>query len=249
MSYEFIALLILGAATGGFINGLAGFGTALFSLGFWLQIMPTWQAVAIVAMMSVASGVQSLWMIRADLKPGLSKLPRFLLPAIVGLPAGAAVLEFINGQTLKLVIAGFMLLYGAFFTLRRSLPQVIRPMPVVDSLIGLSGGFLGGAASLSGPLPTMWCAMQPWTKAETSAVLRPYNVVILAIAVIIFARNGYYSRETLIMMAIALPVTLISSKLGITVFRLLNDNQFRSMVIWLMFISGALLVVNQLAQS
>lgn len=49
---------------GGFINGLAGFGTALMSLGVWLQLMPPWQAVAVVAAMSVASGVQSLWLIR-----------------------------------------------------------------------------------------------------------------------------------------------------------------------------------------
>ncbi|MCV4274229.1 sulfite exporter TauE/SafE family protein [Pseudomonas capsici] len=248
MSFESIALLITGAAAGGFINGLAGFGTALFSLGIWLQIMPTWQAVAIVAAMSVASGLQSLWLIRKDLNSGLSKLPRFLLPALAGLPAGAAILEMINGQVLKMVIAGFMLLYGAFFTLRRSLPQFSRPMPVVDSLIGLSGGFLGGIASLSGPLPTMWCAMQPWTKTETSAVLRPYNVVILAIAVMIFARNGYYSSDTLVMMAIALPATLIASKLGVAVFYRLNDGQFRRVIIWLMFISGMLLATHQLAQ-
>lgn len=141
MSFENIALLITGAAAGGFINGLAGFGTALFSLGIWLQIMPTWQAVAIVAAMSVASGLQSLWLIRKDLNSGLSKLPRFLLPALAGLPAGAAILEMINGQVLKMVIAGFMLLYGAFFTLRRSLPQFSRPMPVVDSLIGQAVAF------------------------------------------------------------------------------------------------------------
>ena len=56
MSVELIVWLVLGAAAGGFINGLAGFDTALMSLGVWLQVMQPWQAVAVVAAMSAASG-------------------------------------------------------------------------------------------------------------------------------------------------------------------------------------------------
>ena len=119
-------------------------------------------------------------------------------------------------------------------------------MPKTDALVGFCGGFLGGAASLSGALPTMWCAMQPWTKGETSAVLRPYNVVILGIAVAIFAWQGYYTRETLILMAIALPATIVSSQIGIAVFRRLSDQQFRRLLIWLLFSAGALLALREL---
>lgn len=49
--------LLLGAAAGGFINGLAGFGTALFALGFFLNIMSPIQAVAIVFLLSVTRGL------------------------------------------------------------------------------------------------------------------------------------------------------------------------------------------------
>ena len=246
MSLELVLSLLAGAAAGGFVNGLAGFGTALLSLGIWLQVMPPWQAVSIVAAMSVVSGVQSLWLIRGELGNGTRRLPRFLLPALIGIPLGAATLEFISAPLLKLVIAGFMLLYGAFFAFRRSLPHLERPMPKTDALVGFCGGFLGGAASLSGALPTMWCAMQPWTKGETSAVLRPYNVVILGIAVAIFAWQGYYTRETLILMAIALPATIASSQIGIAVFRRLSDQQFRRLLIWLLFSAGALLALREL---
>lgn len=246
MSLELVLSLLAGAAAGGFVNGLAGFGTALLSLGIWLQVMPPWQAVSIVAAMSVVSGVQSLWFIRGELGSGTRRLPRFLLPALVGIPIGAATLEFISAPLLKLVIAGFMLLYGAFFAFRRSLPHLERPMPKTDALVGFCGGFLGGAASLSGALPTMWCAMQPWTKGETSAVLRPYNVVILGIAVGIFAWQGHYTRETLILMAIALPATIVSSQIGIAVFRRLSDQQFRRLLIWLLFSAGVLLALREL---
>ncbi|MFD2252109.1 hypothetical protein FHS82_003526 [Pseudochelatococcus lubricantis] len=247
VSFELVFLLLAGAAAGGFINGLAGFGTALMSLGIWLQVMPPWQAVSIVAAMSVASGLQSMWIIRRDLRGNTGRLARFLLPALVGIPLGSAALALISAMTLKLTIAGIMLLYGAFFTLRRSLPAIDRPTPVADATIGFLGGVLGGAASLSGVLPTMWCAMQPWTKIETSAVLRPYNVAILGGAVILFAGRGYYSWDTLNLMAIAFPATLASSQVGIAVFRRLTDDQFRRLLIWLLLASGVLLAVRELA--
>ena len=81
MSVELIVWLVVGAAAGGFINGLAGFGTALMSLGVWLQLMPPWQAVAVVAAMSATRGVQSLWLIRRGLEPGMKNLKNFFTAA------------------------------------------------------------------------------------------------------------------------------------------------------------------------
>lgn len=75
MSVELIVWLVVGATAGGFING------ALMSLGVWLQLMPPWQAVAVVAAMSAASGVQSLWLIRRGLEPGMKNLKNFFTAA------------------------------------------------------------------------------------------------------------------------------------------------------------------------
>lgn len=246
MSPEIFFPLLSGAAAGGFVNGLAGSGMALLSLGIWLQVLPPWQAVSIVAAMSVASGLQGVWSIRRDLRYGTARLGRYLLPAFVGLPIGAAVLEIISAATLKLVVAGFLLLYGAFFMLRRSLPQMSRPTPVIDVLIGLLGGVLGGAAALSGVLLMMWFAVQPWTKNETSAVLRLFNLTILATAVGLFAWQGHYSRDTLVLTGVALPVTLIFSQVGLAVFRRLSDHQFRWLLVWLVFASGIVLALREL---
>lgn len=245
MSSEFIALFLAGAACGGFINGLAGFGTALLSLSFWLQIMPAWQAVTIVAAMSVISGVQSLWLIRRDLAGGIHRFPRFLVPALIGIPLGAATLSFVNATALKFFIAGFMLLYGGFFTLLRSLPRIEREKPVWDAVIGFLGGVLGGSASLSGVLPTMWCAMQPWSKGHTSAVLRPYNVTVLGIAIGIFAYRGYFNQQTLMLVAMAFPVTIVFSQIGVAVFKRLTDDQFRRLLVWMLFASGISLALNE----
>ncbi|MEM6621725.1 MAG: sulfite exporter TauE/SafE family protein [Pseudomonadota bacterium] len=242
-SWEFIAILLAGAASGGFINGLAGFGTALFALGWWLQIMPPIQAVAIVLAMSVASGLQGAWVVRRQINA--RRLGVFLVPGLIGIPVGLHLLALVDAVTLKLMIGGFMLAYGVFFIVRRGLPN-LAPMPVVDGVIGLAGGVLGAMAGLSGALPTMWLALRDWTKETTRAVLQPFNLAILGLSALLLAWQGAYTRETLILMAIALPATMAAAQLGIWTFKRLEDAQFRWLLVGMTFVAGAVILVREM---
>ena len=47
------ALLLLGALAGGFVSGLAGFGTALMALGIWLYVVRPSIAVPLVLICSI----------------------------------------------------------------------------------------------------------------------------------------------------------------------------------------------------
>ena len=143
-------------------------------------------------------------------------------------------------------MAGFLLLYGAFFTFRRALPNIEKPTPLIDQAIGFLGGILGATAGLSGALPTMWCAMREWTKTEQRAVFQPFNVVILGISAALLAGYGVYDQKVVTSFAIALPVTLISTQVGILVFKKLTDTQFRRLVIALMLVSGIVLLTREL---
>ena len=246
MTLEFIIILLVGAAAGGFINGLAAFGTALFSLGFWLQIMTPVEAVAIVLVMSVVSGLQGVSLVRHQIIKNPKRLARFLIPALFGIPIGVAALSILNPAILKQGVAGFLILYGGFFTFRKNLPKFERPTPVIDSAIGFLGGILGGAASLSGALPTMWCSMRPWPKSETRAVLQPFNVTVLGLTAAIFAFKGVYTAELLIKLVLVLPVAMIFAQIGIAVFKRLTDGQFRRLLILMMFASGIVLMGKEL---
>lgn len=246
MTFEFFALLAAGAAAGGFINGLAGFGTALFALGFWLQIMPPVSAVSISVVISVISGLQGAWVVRQAIFDQPKRLARFLIPGVLGVPIGVAALSLLDPQVIKMTIGGMMVLYGGFFTARRSLPKFDRPTPIIDNVIGFLGGILGGAASLSGALPTMWCSMRTWTKSETRAVLQPFNITILALAAVVFLVRGNYSWDVTKHLLVALPISLVFAQIGITVFKRLGDDQFRRLLITMMFVSGVILLGKEL---
>ena len=246
MSPDVMVYVAAGAAAGGLINGLAGFGTALFALGFFLTVMPPMQAVAVVVMISVITGTQGLWVVRHAIGQNPRRLARFMVPALLGIPLGVLTLSVLDAGTLKLVIAALLLLYGGYFSLRSVLPRFERPTPYLDMVVGFLGGILGGAASLSGALPMMWCALRPWPKAETRAVLQPFNFVVLGLTAMLLALKGAYTRETLIYLAVAAPVAIVAAQIGIAIFRRLPDAVFRRLLIVMTFVSGAVLLAREL---
>ncbi|MGI9420792.1 MAG: sulfite exporter TauE/SafE family protein [Geminicoccaceae bacterium] len=242
MSVEVVLFILVGAVFGGFVNGLAGFGTSLFALGWWLQVMPPADAVALSLAMSLLSGVQGVILVRRAIEPG--RLARFLLPALAGIPIGLALLDRIDAAVLKLVVAVFLLAYGAFFAFRRKLPELTRPTPFMDGIVGFLGGFFGAVAGLSGALPTVWLSLRTWPKATRRAVLQPFNMVVLGLAALLLAWNGVYDRDVLIATAIAAPATLLGAQLGIFLFKRINDADFRRLLIFLMLASGLAILLQ-----
>ena len=238
MSVEVVVFLVLGAFAGGFINGLAGTGTALFALGFYLVVLDPIQAVAIVALMSVLVGLQGLWIVRREIMAQPHRLLRFVVPGLLGVPVGLALLDAIDAGTLRVAVAAFLIVYGVYFGFRASLPAFSRRTPWIDSTVGFIGGVLGGSAAVSGALPQMWLSIRPWTKAETRAVLQPFNVAILSTTVCLLFFQGAFDRTALNALMMTVPTGLIAAQIGITVFRRLSDLGFRRLLIILTLLMG-----------
>ena len=246
MTTEFFFLLLIGAAAGGFINGLAGFGTALFTLGFWLQIFPTVDAVALILLMSVATGLQGLWVVRTEILDRPKRILRFFIPASFGVPIGIYILDLINTDLLKVLVAALMICYGSFFAFRSALPTLQAPLKLLDGVIGFVGGILGGVAGLSGALPTFWCSLKPWPKREMRAVLQLFNVATLSLAIMFLLVKGVYTKQLLIWFLIALPVGVGAAYVGLRVFKHLDTGKFRRLLIVLMLFSGCILLARTL---
>jgi len=240
MTLEAALFIATGAAFGGFINGLAGFGTSLFALVWWLQVLPPVSAVAVSLVISVLSGIQGVWIVRHAIQ--VKDLSRYVLPAFIGIPLGLSLLAHLSADPLKLLIGFFLLGYGAFFAFQQNLPSLTKQTPVLDSLIGFLGGLLGALAGLSGALPTVWLSLRSWPKAKTRAILQPFNVIVLTLSATLLALKGAYDASVLLALAMAAPVALVSAQVGIMVFRRINDADFRRLLIFLMLASGLVLL-------
>ena len=243
MSLEFFVYLAIGSVASGFINGLAGLGTALFALGWWLQVMTPVEAVATILVMSVVSGIQGMVLVWRSIDWKL--LGRFLWPALIGIPVGVQLLSLINATVLTTLVAFFLIAYGGFFSFRKHLPNLTRPTPVIDTSVGFVAGILGAVAGMSGALPTMLCSMRPWPKMKQRAVLQPFNFIILGLSKLMLALQGGYPQSTLKIIAVSFPITMIASFAGIWVYKQLNDDQFRRLLIVMMLCSGVIVLIKE----
>ena len=238
MSTETFVYLVLGAVAGGFINGFAGTGTALFALGFYLVVLDPTTAVAIVTLMAVLAGLQGIWVVRHAIRANPKGPLRFIIPGLIGIPMGLALLSVMNTSALRLGIATLLIIYGGFFSFRKTLPAFPNPTPYLDNLVGLIGGVLGGAAGISGAIPAMWLSMRSWPKADIRAIMQSFNIVILLTTVVLLFFKGAYDVTAVTALMIVLPCGLIAAQLGIFVFRRLSDDMFRRVLIGLTFLMG-----------
>ena len=241
MEFALICLIAAGLS-GGFVNGLAGFGTGLFALGWLLQVMPPQEAVAIVVACSVLVSLPGVWKVRRHIS--LARQARFLLPALLGMPLGTGLLQLLDVRLLSMLVATLMLVYGSYFSLRRDLPAIKGNWYSGDAGVGFLGGIMGGMAGLSGAVPSMWIALRPWSKGQQRAALQPFNVVILGIVGVLLWQDGVFDAAVKKAFLIVLPASLAGSLFGLWCFGKIPEGVYSRILIGLMFLSGAILLFH-----
>ena len=244
MGADVIMLIIAGAFAGGFANGLAGFGTGLFALGWWLAAMPPLDAVITVVIMSLVGGVQGLYAVRNAIDFG--EQLRFLAPASIGIMLGYLFLDAVNVTMLKLLVASLLILFGGFFTFRKTLPKLTKRYLAADILVGVVGGLFGMVAGMSGAILTMGCSLYDWSKARRRALVQPFNMIVLGAVLALMIWRGVIESRIWLIVAVAFPFSVLGTQTGIFVFRRLNDRQFQRLLIWLILASGLVLLAREL---
>src|ERR1041385_4716285 len=103
------ALLFAGALAGGFVSGLAGFGTALMALGIWLYILPPSVAVPLVLICSVvaqSATLPSMWK-----SFDLTLVWPFLIGGLLGVPLGTMLVAHADPNVFKLTVGVLLLAF------------------------------------------------------------------------------------------------------------------------------------------
>jgi uncharacterized membrane protein YfcA len=239
------ALLFLGALAGGFVSGLAGFGTALMALGIWLYVVPPSIAVPLVLICSVVAQTSTMSSIWRQIEFKL--VWPFLIGGLAGVPLGTLLIAHADPNTFKLSIGVLLLIFPTALYFQRT-PMAIRfgGRPA-DAAIGFAGGILGGLAGLSGPLPTLWASVRGWNKTERRGVFQTFNWTVLSAALCLQAGTGLIKQEVIWLALLAFPGTILGAWLGARTYHALSDRNFGDVVLGLLFLSGVGLVWSGIA--
>jgi uncharacterized protein len=238
------ALLFLGALAGGFVSGLAGFGTALMALGIWLYVLPPSLAVPLVLISSVvaqSATLPSMWR-----SFDFTLIWPFIIGGLVGVPLGTLLVAHADPQIFKLTFGVLLLVFPAVLYFQRA-PMALRfGGKPADTAIGFAGGILGGFAGLSGPIPILWASVRGWNKDERRGIFQVFNWTILLAALCLQIGTGLIKQDVIRLALVALPGTLLGTWLGTRVYHALNDRNFRDVVLALLVLSGVTLIITSL---
>jgi len=240
-----LALLFSGALAGGFVSGLAGFGTALMALGIWLYMLPPTAAVPLVlisSMVAQTSTLPSFWR-SFDFR----LVWPFVIGGLAGVPLGTLLIAHADPQVFKLSFGVLLLVFPAALFFYRNPIAVTFGGRIADGLVGFAGGILGGLAGLSGPLPILWASVRGWDKDERRGIFQTFNWAVLLASLCLQAGAGFVTAEVLRLALLVLPATLLGTWLGVRSYHALSDRNFRDVVLGLLFLSGGVLVWSSLA--
>jgi len=241
------ALLLFGALAGGFVSGLAGFGTALMALGIWLYVLPPAIAVPLVLICSVIAQISTLPSIWKTVD--FSIVWPFLIGGLIGVPLGTMLIAHADPKVFKLTVGVFLLVFPTALYFQRKEMAVTFGGKAADAAIGLAGGILGGLAGLSGPLPILWASIRGWTKEQRRGIFQIFNFSVLATSLLLQIVTGFVKPDVFGLALIAFPGTVIGAWLGARTYHALSDGNFRDVVLGLLFLSGAGLVWSSIAPS
>src|ERR1700749_1694942 len=145
-------LLLAGALAGGFVSGLAGFGTALMALGIWLYVLPPSSAVPLVLICSVVAQTATLPSMWKSFD--LTLVWPFLIGGLLGVPIGTMLVAHADPAIFKLTVGILLLVFptALYFSAPMAFDFGGR---IADGIVGGIGGVFCGLARLSRPRPIL----------------------------------------------------------------------------------------------
>jgi uncharacterized membrane protein YfcA len=238
-------ILLFGALAGGFVSGLAGFGTALMALSIWLYVLPPSIAVPLVLICSVIAQISTLPSVWKAID--FSIVWPFVIGGLIGVPLGTRLIAYADPGVFKLTIGVLLLVFPTVLYFQRKERSIAFGGKAADAAIGFAGGILGGLAGLSGPLPILWASVRGWTKDQRRGIFQIFNFSVLAVSLLVQIGAGLVKPDVFWLALIAFPGTLIGAQFGVRTYHVLSHGNFRDVVLGLLFLSGAGLVWSAIA--
>jgi uncharacterized membrane protein YfcA len=237
----FIAIFLAATFAAALVAGLAGFAFGLVGAAIWLYILTPLQTATLIIWFGLIVQGYSVWKLRHAIH--WQRITPLIIGAAIGVPLGVFALSTASPRALRLGIGIVLVLYSLYGLLRPTL-KISGGGAVADGVVGIVNGALGGATGFAGIIATIWSQLRGWPKDQQRAVFQPVGVATFAMSAAWLGGQGVMSRDMLWLFALGLPVLLLGTWIGMKLYGKLDENQFRKVVLILLFVSGAVLLIR-----
>jgi uncharacterized membrane protein YfcA len=242
MTYEF-AVVLFGATLAAIVSGSSGFAFGLIASAIWLHVLAPTQVVSLAIACSILVNLLMAWQLRGMVK--LKLLWPFLVGAMIGIPIGVAALHSLDAQIVRQGVGAILVVYSIYMLTRPKMPVMRLNAAggrVADGAVGMLGGFMGGATSLNGVFPTLWCGLRGWTKSEQRGVFQSYILIVHIVTLMWLASAGELNTNVGWNVLLCIPALLIGSWIGLRLFHHVGEKSYRVLILVLFLVSGLVLL-------
>ena len=234
-----LALFLISLFFGGIVTGLAGFAMGLVVSGLWLHILTPAQTAALIVGYGLLVQSYSIWTLRHALR--WRAVTPFIVGGAIGVPLGALLLTTINPAYLRTGVGVLLVAYSAYFLMTPKVHTIRAGVPA-DVGVGILNGILGGLTGLAGPVITIWCQLRGWRKDEQRAIFQPVILAAFVLTAVSLTVNGTVTVELIKLYLMGLPVLITGVLVGLKLYGHLNDVAFRKLILYLLLLSGLVLI-------
>jgi uncharacterized membrane protein YfcA len=235
LSWELLAAL-LAALMAGVVTGTTGFGLALISTPILLFVYEPKTVIFLTAVFSVfinTAVVLDSWR-EAHRRLALA----LLVPACVGIIAGAEVLRVVDPTYIRLAV-GAVVVFSALLLVRDiRLPGAdTRWGPVVA---GSASGALSTSTGLAGPPIVLLLASCDLPKHQFRGTSAFYFLFMSVVTLIILAVRGLVDAEELPLAAALVPAGMVGKVIGTAFLKGISEAAFRALSLGMVILTGIL---------
>ena len=238
-------IFILGAICAGFIQGLTGFAFGLVAMSFWAWVLPAQFCAPLVVIASFSGHIlASFAEPHHSSSFGYQIVLPYLIAGVIGLPLGIYLLDFIQQDLFRLGLGLFLCIWSPLMLLQPQFSYFKQLGSRSDSLIGFAAGILGGIGGLSGALPSVWMMLKQLPKAQQRYISRHFNFALQIFTLIGYAYSGHLQQVSWLHAVILIVSIAIPAMLGAKLFYKISEQQFKKILLCLLFCSGMLLLLR-----
>ena len=236
-----IALILIGAACAGFVQGLSGFGFSLTALSFWAWVLPP-QLAAVLSVFGALSGqLLAAFTVRRGFD--VKALLPFLVGGLLGLPLGLWLLPRVDAVLFRAFVGGLLALWCPVMLFSGRLPRVGGGR-AGDAVAGAVGGLMGPLGGFTGAIPTLWCTLRRFERDAQRAIIQNFNLAVLAVTMASYLASGVVTRAMAPLLALVAPALLLPALLGMKVYVGISPIMFRNLVLGLLTLSGIAMLAS-----
>ena len=242
MDLSTILLLCAGGFLGGFVQGLAGFGSTLLALPVLAMGMDMRLAVPVCTTLSLCLNTA----LTSRLHPHIRKdaLILLLCGAIPGTPLGVSALRSVPGHWLKAALALGILVFVLFsWRTGRAAPSG-RAGRFWGLAAGFTAGCLGGAIGVNGPPVVAWMCRQGFDRNALRGTLTAFFLLAAGTVVAAQAVAGLVTIGVLWRAAVAVPALLAGMTAGMACCGRIGESDFYRVVLGLLALTAVILLVQ-----